>query len=132
MKRVFNLVLFSLLGLYIFSAPAKAQEDNRFRRDCNYVSKYDEDTDDWEEWQKGISTFVFNINENNDIRVHYPWNQVEVLRNMGGKEEKSNDNGTTTQTLEIMDEEGRMGKIGLLPNGVVLLFFENFLFRFSP
>jgi len=132
MKRVFNLVLFSLLGLYIFSAPVKAQERNIFRRDCNYVSEYDESTEKWSEWKQGTNTFVFNINENSDIRWHYHSGKIEILRNMGGKEEKNNDNGISYQAIEVMDEEGRMGTIALYENGLVFIYFQGFIFKFSP
>jgi hypothetical protein len=132
MKRVFNLVLFSLLGLYIFSAPAKAQEDNRFRRDCNYVSEYNEDTEEWGEWKSGSNTFVFNINQNNDIRWHYASGRVEVLRHMDKRPNGKTNNGVTYQTITVMDEEGRMGEITLYENGIVLIFFKGFMLRFSP
>ena len=49
-----------------------------FRRDYNHVSFYEDG--EWGVWKDASVSVVFNINNNNDIRIYYPNGDEVVFR----------------------------------------------------
>ncbi len=125
-------ILSTMLGCCLLLQYATAQERNNFRKDCNYFREYNEITEEWGEWQKGNSTFAFNINTNNDIRVVYPNGNTEVLRNLGNKEESKTSQGISYESVRVMDEGGIIGWLTLYEDGTVLLSFKGFIYQYDP
>ena len=64
MKKIILFASFMLLVSFYMEA------QNQFRKDFNYVAFFDAETKTWSDWEQAEHTFVFNINDNQDIR-HY-------------------------------------------------------------
>lgn len=128
-SNIFNIILTFCL---IIPYPNWAQETDKFRVDCKWVSVYDKTTEKWGEWEEGDNTFIFNYNEGKDIKVYYASGKSLLFRNLGNKDEGKLDDGTTYQSLMVLAEHGEEALLVLYSHNLVVLFYENAWIRFSP
>lgn len=94
--------IFSICLLIFEISHLSAQE--RFRVDYEIVAAYQ--NGEWDDWQEGNNTFVFNVNDNGDI-IHYKANgKKETYRKVSNKDEGYTDSGEHYQIIAILDEDG--------------------------
>jgi hypothetical protein len=118
MKKIILFASFMLL----VSFHMKAQ--NQFRKDFNYVAFFDAETKTWSDWEQAEHTFVFNINDNQDIRHYTAKGEIIVYRNMGNKQVGDTKDGEHYQILDLLDDTGNELSLKLFDNpeiGVLLI-----------
>jgi len=95
------LTLFLVISLASFS-----QEDvETFRRDYNWISVFAED--EWSPVEELKCTFVFNINDNGDVKFYNANKGTTITyRAIGGVETGVTDNGEGYQIIFVLDDDG--------------------------
>lgn len=118
MKKIILFASFMLLVSFYMDA------QNQFRKDFNYVAFFDAETKTWSDWEQAEHTFVFNINDNQDIRHYTAKGEIIVYRNMGNKQVGDTKDGEHYQILDLLDETGNELSLKLFDNpeiGVLLI-----------
>ena len=118
MKKIILFASFMLLVSFYMEA------QNQFRKDFNYVAFFDAETKTWSDWEQAEHTFVFNINDNQDIRHYTAKGEIIVYRNMGNKHGGDTKDGEHYQILDLLDETGNELSLKLFDNpeiGVLLI-----------
>ena len=115
MKKIILFASFMLLVSFYMEA------QNQFRKDFNYVAFFDAETKTWSDWEQAEHTFVFNINDNQDIRHYTAKGEIIVYRNMGNKQVGDTKDG---EHLYLLDDTGNELSLKLFDNpeiGVLLI-----------
>jgi hypothetical protein len=118
MKKTILFASFMLLVSFYMEA------QNQFRKDFNYVAFFDAETKTWSDWEQAEHTFVFNINDNQDIRHYTAKGEIIVYRNMGNKQVGDTKDGEHYQILDLLDDTGNELSLKLFDNpeiGVLLI-----------
>ena len=118
MKKIILFASFMLLVSFYMEA------QNQFRKDFNYVAFFDAETKTWSDWEQAEHTFVFNINDNQDIRHYTAKGEIIVYRNMGNKQVGDTKDGEHYQILDLLDDSGNELSLKLFDNpeiGVLLI-----------
>ena len=118
MKKIILFASFMLLVSFYMEA------QNQFRKDFNYVAFFDAETKTWSDWEQAEHTFVFNINDNQDIRHYTAKGEIIVYRNMGNKQVGDTKDGEHYQILYLLDDTGNELSLKLFDNpeiGVLLI-----------
>ena len=118
MKKIILFASFMLLVSFYMEA------QNQFRKDFNYAAFFDAETDTWSDWEQVEHTFVFNINDNQDIRHYTAKGEIIVYRNMGNKQVGDTKDGEHYQILDLLDDTGNELQLKLFDNpeiGVLLI-----------
>ncbi len=118
MKKIILFASFMLLVSFYMEA------QNQFRKDFNYVTFFDAETKTWSDWEQAEHTFVFNINDNQDIRHYTAKGEIIVYRNMGNKQVGDTKDGEHYQILDLLDDTGNELSLKLFDNpeiGVLLI-----------
>ena len=118
MKKIILFASFMLLVSFYMEA------QNQFRKDFNYVAFFDAETKTWSDWEQSEHTFVFNINDNQDIRHYTAKGEIIVYRNMGNKQVGDTKDGEHYQILDLLDDTGNELSLKLFDNpeiGVLLI-----------
>ena len=118
MKKIILFASFMLLVSFYMDA------QNQFRKDFNYVAFFDAETKTWSDWEQAEHTFVFNINDNQDIRHYTAKGEIIVYRNMGNKQVGDTKDGEHYQILDLLDDTGNELSLKLFDNpeiGVLLI-----------
>ena len=118
MKKIILFASFMLLFSFYMDA------QNQFRKDFNYVAFFDAETKTWSDWEQAEHTFVFNINDNQDIRHYTAKGEIIVYRNMGNKQGGDTKDGEHYQILDLLDDTGNELSLKLFDNpeiGVLLI-----------
>jgi hypothetical protein len=118
MKKIILFASFMLLVSFYMEA------QNQFRKDFNYVAFFDAETKTWSDWEQAEHTFVFNINDNQDIRHYTAKGEIIVYRNMGNKQVGDTKDGEHYQILDLLDDTGNELSLKLFDNpeiGVLLI-----------
>lgn len=118
MKKIILFASFMLLISFYMEA------QNQFRKDFNYVAFFDAETKTWSDWEQAEHTFVFNINDNQDIRHYTAKGEIIVYRNMGNKQVGDTKDGEHYQILDLLDDTGNELSLKLFDNpeiGVLLI-----------
>jgi hypothetical protein len=104
------------------STTSKQQaESESFRSDFSMVYTYNPETETWDNGSRGNNTFVFNINNNNDVIVYYASGEKEVLRKISTVSEGADKQNRKYQGVELLDEKGTEVMLFLYEDGNVLL-----------
>lgn len=121
----------ALFTLLFISFKAAAQE--QFRTDFNYVCFYNPETKTWTEWETASHTFVFNINQNKDIKHYTARGEVLIYRNMGNLEVDYTTDGKKYQIIEALDDKGNEIRIQLFDDpGIGLkIMIGGFIVQFA-
>ena len=127
MKKIILFASFMLLVSFYMEA------QNQFRKDFNYVAFFDAETKTWSDWEQAEHTFVFNINDNQDIRHYTAKGEIIVYRNMGNKQVGDTKDGEHYQILDLLDDTGNELSLKLFDNPEigVLLINAPFMVQFA-
>ena len=80
--------------------------EDQFSEEYNYISVYDNETKIWGEWQEGVNKFIFNYNDNNDIKLIFANGDVKYLVNSGDIDEGEDEHGFKYQSMTVkLDDE---------------------------
>jgi hypothetical protein len=122
-----------LTACLVFLTMPFAYGQDRFRVDYTHFCVYETAKDQWSEWQKGNNTFVFNVNNNNDIAFYKANGDVAYLRKLSGVEESKTEQGYEYQIVHILDEEGIRCRLQLFYDESVglKLIYNNVIFQFA-
>jgi hypothetical protein len=101
------------------------EELDKFRRDYNYVSLYNSETENWSDWEEGTNTVVFNINANGDIKIYFASRKSETFRKVTGVEEDITSGGDKYQMIGILDYEGTELLLQLFNKGDMKLIYPS-------
>jgi len=111
----------------------ETEDNGKFRKDYNKVAFYTMKDDSWSEWFDVEHTFVFNINENGDIK-HYKENgTTEVYRKVSEVEEGQTDDGEKYQIITTLDAEGDEIRLQLFSNSSIglKLMYKGLMVQFA-
>lgn len=126
--RIMKKTLCFSLFMWIFIAAYSQQNystSERFRRDYDYVSFYDQYTEKWGVWQEGTNTVVFNVNNNGDIKIYYASGKNEIFRKITGVEIGYTNDRNRYQAIGVLDYEGNQLILQLFDNGDMRLIYSN-------
>ena len=96
-------------------------QDGPFREDYAYLIVYDPDTEEWSELLEATTTVVFNYNDNADVKMYYQSGEEEILRKVSAIEEIDVDDGSVTQAMKVVDQDGAELYLGLNSEGYMIL-----------
>lgn len=114
------------------SSRGSNQESGSFRSDFDLVAFYDPDTEEWSDWVEASTTVVFNINDNADVKFYYQSGKQEVYRSVTPIEEVELDDGSVSQVMVVLNEDGI--ELLLILNedgGLILSYFNGPRIQFS-
>jgi hypothetical protein len=97
------------------------EQDGPFREDYAYLIVYDPATEEWSELLEATTTVVFNHNENADVKMYYQSGEEEILRKVSAIEEIDMDDGSVTQAMKVVDQDGVELFLGLNSEGYMIL-----------
>jgi hypothetical protein len=123
-------VLLTTVLLYLIVSIGFSQD--KFRRDYNYIAVFDSGTETWGEWQPGDNTFVFNINERNDVAHLKANGETVIYKKLSGVEEGYTDSHHY-QIISALDEEGDVFRFQIFddPNIGLKMMWSNFIIQFA-
>ena len=96
-------------------------QDGPFREDYAYLIVYDPATEEWSELLEATTTVVFNHNDNADVKMYYQSGEEEILRKVSAIEEIDMDDGSVTQAMKVVDQDGAELYLGLNSEGFMIL-----------
>ena len=96
-------------------------QDGPFRVDFAYLVVFDPVTEEWSELKKASTTVVFNHNDNADVKMYYQSGEEEILRKVSVIEEIDMDDGSVTQAMKVVDQDGIELYLGLNSEGYMIL-----------
>ncbi|MDG1949293.1 MAG: hypothetical protein P8J32_00540 [bacterium] len=123
-----------LLSLFVFASFAMQAQDEleTFRRDYEWMSVFAED--EWTDIEPLKCTFVFNINDNGDIKFYNTTTGKTITyRATGIVEEGVTDEGDEYQTVIVLNNEGVECIIQLFTDdnlGVKVIFNPELMIQF--
>ena len=97
----------------------------QFRNDYNAVSLYNTETETWGEAQSENNTFVFNYNSNGDVKQYLPDGSIVFTNMSTNARNKTTNDGTKYQEIDIRDAEGNSGILALYKSGSVMVAVGN-------
>lgn len=100
-------------------------QNGPFREDYAYLIVYDPDTEKWSELLEATTTVVFNYNDNADVKMYYQSGEEEILRKVSTIEEIDIDDGSVTQVMKVLDQEGAELYLGLNSEGYMILILPD-------
>lgn len=97
------------------------EQDGPFRVDYAYLIVYDSETEEWSELLEAPTTVVFNHNENADVKMYYQGGEEEILRKVSAIEEVDMDDGSVTQVMKVLDQDGAELYLGFNSESFMIL-----------
>ncbi len=127
MKKFILAVFFSISTLSLFA------QGNRFRIDYDIIAILDQKTDVWSDWESGDNTFVFNVNDNKDVKHYKPNGTVAHYRNLSNDIEEGTANGYPYQIITVLDEDGTKCRLQIFddPRRGLKLIYSNLILQFA-
>lgn len=109
-----------------------SKSTDQFRRDYSYISIYDPATESWGEMQEGSNTFVFNCNDNGDVKHYQANGEMTLYRRVSNIIQDKTNNDKGYQYMNVLNDKGY--EIGLQlfddPNVGLKLIIGNLMVQF--
>ena len=119
MKKIVFFIMLLLLSISL-----NAQENNQFVRTFTKVSTTDE-KGDFEKYQEGKNTIVFNFGDGSDIKFYKASGDIEILRRISEINEGKTDIGREYQWNKALDEKGNELTFVLFSDGEVRMIYSD-------